>query len=585
MRVGSVVVLCAVIVGPVARAEAPKIGDRIDAPPFKDTRYLTRTLDDFGKREAFVVVAIRTSCPLARQYLPVLADLERQYRARGVQFLALDVAPDESVAEAAAMAIDAGAEFPVGHDDGAFTKAVGWTRTPEVVVLDAERVLRYRGRIDDQLRLGGARPEATRRDLAEALDELLAGRPVTTPETTVDGCLITTTTPIGLEGPPPTFHESIEPILQKHCQECHRPNTEAPFSLLTHRDAVVQADMIAEVVADRRMPPWYAAHDPVLVNRRGLSATERETLLAWIKAGLPKGDSSKRPAPREFPTSEWRIGEPDQVITMTGTHEVPATGYVDYKYVVFPFVFAADTWLHDIEIKPDNPRVVHHANLAFARMMEGAKPTNFITGRVPGGDPMVLDEGVAYLIPAGSVLGLQVHYTTTGKPERCQISVGLKFPREKVRKRLYHCQSTTGKFEIPPFAPAHEVKAERELAFDASLIGVFAHMHVRGKDMQFLAHRPGEDAERLVLVPNYHFDWQQSYRWAPGTKKLPKGTRLEARAHFDNSTFNPYNPDPSAAVREGDQTYQEMMYGFFFYTRDDEDLDLTIDPKTGRVVK
>jgi hypothetical protein len=128
------------------------------------------------------------------------------------------------------------------------------------------------------------------------------------------------------------------------------------------------------------------------------------------------------------------------------------------------------------------------------------------------------------------------------------------------------------------------VKAERELAFDASLIGVFAHMHVRGKDMAFLAHRPGEDAERLVLVPNYHFDWQ-SYRWAPGTKKLPKGTRLEARAHFDNSTFNPYNPDPSAAVREGDQTYQEMMYGFFFYTRDDEDLDLTIDPKTGRVVK
>lgn len=568
----------------IALADAPRVGERIDAPPFKDTRALTRTLDDFGARKAFVVVAVRASCPLARRYLPILAEMEKRYRPRGVQFLALGVAPDEGVAETAAMAIDAGAEFPVGRDDGSFTRAVGWTRTPEVVVLDAKRVLRYRGRVDDQLRLGGERPGPTRRDLAEALDAVLDGRAVVTAETPVDGCVITTATPRP-EGPPPTFHEQVEPILQKHCQSCHRPNTEAPFSLLDYRDAVVQADVLAEAVADRRMPPWYAVHDQELVNRRALGADERETLQEWVKAGMPRGDLAKRPAAREFPTSPWRIGEPDQIITMTGTHEIPATGYVDYKYVVFPHIFLADTWLHDIEIRPDNPRVVHHANLAYAKMAEGVRPSNFITGRVPGGDPMVLDEGVAYLVPAGSVLGLQVHYTTTGKPERCRLSVGLKFPRETVRKRLYHSQATTGKFEIPPFAPAHEVRADRALAFDATLVGVFAHMHVRGRDMEFVVHRPGEGPERLVLVPNYHFDWQQSYRWAPGAKKLPKGTRLEARAHFDNSEFNPYNPDPSASVREGDQTYREMMYGFYFYTRDDEDLGLSIDPKTGRVRK
>ncbi len=172
-RAFCIVVLCGLRIGPAACADGPKIGERIEPPSFKDIRSLTRTLDDFGPKQAFVVVAMRVSCPLAKRYFPILADLERRYRPRDVQFLALDVAPDESVAEMAAMAIDAGVEFPVGRDEGPFAKAVGWTRTPEVVVLDSQRALRYRGRIDDQLRLGGERPEPSRRDLVEALDAML----------------------------------------------------------------------------------------------------------------------------------------------------------------------------------------------------------------------------------------------------------------------------------------------------------------------------------------------------------------------------------------------------------------------------
>src|SRR6185312_13883819 len=207
----------------------------------------------------------------------------------------------------------------------------------------------------------------------------------------------------------------------------------------------------------------------------------------------------------------------------------------------------------------------------------------FITGRVPGGDPMVLDDGLAYLIPAGSVLGMQVHYTTTGKPERCRISVGLKYPRGPVHKRLYHTEVTTHRFTIPPNAPAHKLSARRTLPFDASLLGTVAHMHVRAIDMAFLAHKPDGTTERLLLIPHYNFDWQMSYRWEPGTKKLPKGTVIESVGHFDNSAFNPFNPNPEAAVRFGEQTFQEMFIGYSFYTRDDEDLGLTIDPKTGRV--
>ncbi|MCI4370959.1 MAG: alkyl hydroperoxide reductase, partial [Thermoplasmata archaeon] len=345
-------------------------------------------------------------------------------------------------------------------------------------VLDSDRRLRYRGRIDDQIRIGGAKPAASRHDLAEALDDLLAGRPIGTPETPVDGCSIPDRARIdpAADGPPPTFHEQVEPILQRHCQSCHRPATEAPFPLLSYRDAVIQADTIAEVVDDRRMPPWYAVHDDAIVNRRGLDDRERETLIRWARGGTLRGDPVRRPARLEFPTGAWRIGEPDQVVTMLGSSDIPATGFVDYRYVFFPHVFLADTWVQAVEIRADNPRVIHHANLGYVEGGRKFSEDNFITGRVPGGDPMNHDDGLAYLIPAGSVLGMQVHYTTTGKPERCKISVGLKFPRVTVHKRLYHSEVSNYRISIPPYAPAHRLTARRTLQFDASLLGTVAHM-------------------------------------------------------------------------------------------------------------
>jgi hypothetical protein len=552
---------------------------------FKDIRYLMRTLDDFGPRKAFVLVATSTSCPLVGRYLPDLIELERAYRDREVQFVALNVARGDSIAEMAAQAVKAGAEFPFVKDvDRSCARALGLRRTPEVALLDADRRLRYRGRIDDQFRLGGARPTATRHDLREAIDDVLDGRAVRVPETPADGCLIPRTEPVEA-GPPPTFYEHVEPVLRRHCQDCHHAGTEAPFPLISYRDVADHADTIVEAVADLRMPPWYgSARHGEFINRRGLSDEERETIVRWVKAGLPKGDPARRPEPRRFPAGPWRIGEADLVVGMPLAHEIPATGYVDYRYAVLSHLFAADTWVQAVEIRPDNKAVVHHANLAYAKLGEGVRGENFITGRVPGGDPMVLDEGTAFLIPGGSVLGLQIHYTTTGRPERARLSVALKFPRTPVHKRLYHQQVMTNRFAIPPRAPAHPVSAQRRLDFDATGVGLFSHMHVRGKDMTFLARYPDGSSETLLLIPNYNFDWQHSYRWAPGAKRFPEGTTFEVVAHFDNSAFNPYNPDPDATVREGQQTYQEMMYGFYFYTRDDEDLNLSIDPKTGRVV-
>ena len=561
----------------------PAIGQRVDHLEFKDIRFLTRTLDDLGAKKAYVLVAANQTCPVARRYLPVLAKMEKTYRDRGVQFLALYVGAEDSINEMAADAVEAGAEFPFVKDIARQgVQSLGLNRTPEAVILDSNRKIRYRGRIDDQFRLNGDRPEATKSPLIDAIEDVLAGRQVAIVETPVDGCLITASEPTKITSSAPNYAEHVAPIVQKHCQDCHHRGTEAPFPLMSYRDVATQAEMIAEVVDDRRMPPWFAsARHGDFVNRRGLSETERETIVEWVRAGTPKGDLSKLPAPREFPTQRWRIGDPDIVTTMPLSHTIPASGFVDYRYAIFPYVFTHDTWVQSIEILPDNPRIVHHANLAFTTLGGKPRQENFITGRVPGGDPMVLDRGVAYLIPKGSVLVLQIHYTTTGKPEQSKISVGLRYPREVVRKQLYHQQVQTRSFKIPPQAPAHPVSASRKLAFDATGVGLVTHMHVRGKDMTFFARQPDGTSETLLLVPNYNFDWQQSYRWEPGKKKFPKGTTFEVLAHFDNSEFNPFNPDPKATVGYGEQTASEMVFGFYFYTRDDQDLNLRIDPKTG----
>jgi hypothetical protein len=575
--------LCAALfAAPAAAADqAVPIGTRVADLSFRDIRYLNRSLADFPKANVFALVFVDTGCPLAQRYLPTLNQLDTDYRGRGVQLLAVSAGAGDSISAVAALAVRHGCAFPFVKDfDAACARALGVTRTPECVVLDADRRLRYRGHIDDQYRPTGNRPAPTRSDLREALDAVLAGTEVTVPTTPVDGC------PITRPEPPParalTFAADVAPLLKKHCQECHRPGTVAPFALQTYEQVTSRAKAIAEVVADGRMPPWHAAPDhAAFTNRRGLSADARDTVLQWLRTpGRPRGDDRAMPEPLP-PAGEWRIGTPDTVIAAQ-SHDLPAAGDVPYQYAVLPTVFLHDTWVQGVEIKPDNPRVLHHCNMAYAKIGQKFDAGGFITGQVPGGSAMDLDNGVAFKIPAGSVLLLQIHYVTSGKPETCRISVGLRYAREPVQQQLRHLRLATTRYAIPPGAPAHPVATSLELPCDAVGVGLFTHMHLRGKDMTFRAKYPDGMDEELLLVANYSFDWQQPYRWAPGAKRLPKGTRVECVAHYDNSAFNPFNPDPTATVRDGPQTHQEMMNGFVFYVDAGERLNLTIDPTTGR---
>jgi len=560
---------------------SPPAGDGVANLSFKDARYLNRSLADFRDVKAIVLVFLDTGCPVAARYAPTLRKLEDELRPKGVQFVALFPGAEDSIAGLAAFAVKHHIPFPCGKDyDAVCATALGVTRTPEAVVLDGERRVRYRGRIDDQYRPGGGLAKPTREELRAAVEDVLAGREPKNAVTTVDGCPITVA-PVA-EKQHVTFAEHVAPILAKHCQECHRPGTVAPFSLVDYAAVKGRARAIAEVVRDGSMPPWYGAPQHTeFVNRRGLSGAERETLLAWLQSDRPAGDLSKLPPPLP-PAPEWRIGSPDLVVSAP-QHNLPESGDIGYKYVILPHFFMRDTWVDGVEIKPDNPRVLHHCNLAFAKIGEKFSVTNFITGAVPGGEAMTLPAGVAVKIPAGSVLVLQVHYVATGTPEKCRIGVGFRYPRGEVNQQLRLCYLATTRYEIPPFAPAHRVSVSRTLPCDAVGVGLFSHMHVRGKDMSFLAHTPDGKTQPLLVIPNYSFSWQHAYRWEFGAKRLPKGTRVECIARYDNSAFNPYNPDPTATVRDGQQTYEEMLNGFMFYVDAGERLALKVDPKTGGV--
>ncbi len=348
--------------------------------------------------------------------------------------------------------------------------------------------------------------------------------------------------------------------------------------------------MVAEVVRDQRMPPWYA--DPKyghFINAPGMTADERDKVVAWVNADCPAGDEARAPAPRVFAKTEWRIGEPDLKVTMNAPEKIPAQGFIPYKYVVLPHVFKEDTYVSAIEILPHNRKVVHHCNMAYVSVakMKGGDDT-FITGYVPGGQPMDLrpqqpsDPEVAYKIPGGSTLVLQIHYTTTGKEEQSLISVGFRYPQKGVDKISHHFVLDPHDIAIPPGDPMWRMSAAKTIPQSATLLGMFTHMHVRGRDMTFIAEYPDGKRDTLLEIPNFNFNWQLAYLCR---NRLPAGTKIEAVAHFDNSRFNPYNPDPTRTVPYGPQTYDEMFNGFVFWTNDDEDLKLNIDAKTGRVVK
>ncbi len=542
------------------------VGRRIPNFVLPDVAGAQVGLADFKDKQCLVIAFLGTKCPVGNAYVPALLELQKQYGDKRVQVIGINAVPGESAEAIAKHAKEFGTTFPMLVDaEQAALDIFAARRTPEVFVLDNRSVVRYHGRIDDRMTPEFKRDEAKRADLREAIEDLLAGKEVRVPETDAAGCLITRANR-KLTGQI-TYAQHVAPILRNHCVDCHHPGTAAPFSLLTYEDASNWAEMMGEVVTQRRMPPWHA--DPRFGhfgNERRLSNTEIGTLTAWIANGAPKGDMKDAPPVPQF-AEGWRIGTPDAVFKMPETYNVQATGVVRYKYFVTPTNFKEDMWIQACEPRPGNRAAVHHI-IVFCRDPKAKGRRMWLASMAPGEDPAIFPEGYGRKVPAGAELVWQMHYTPTGKEEKDCSEFGIVFCKKPPQHDVVNVGIMNMGFSIPPGAANHEVISSVPVVRDATLLALHPHMHLRGKDFEYQIVYPGGKKETLLSVPQYDFNWQMIYRLKEPLH-LPKGSEIRCVAHYDNSSANPANPDPKKAVHWGEQTWEEMMIGFIdFYWND-----------------
>jgi len=379
---------------------------------------------------------------------------------------------------------------------------------------------------------------------------------------------------------PATFYKDVLPVLEEHCQQCHRPGELAPMPLLTYSQVRPWAKSIRQAVLTRKMPPWLA--DPKyghFSNDRSLSQSEIDTLVDWADSGAAQGDSRDAPPLRAWPEG-WTIGKPDAVYQMPQPFPIPAKGPIDYQYIILPTHFSEDQWIQKVEIRPSDPRVVHHAvlyirepgakwlegqpgSLAFSvPLAKGFTTSDILMVYTPGNSFDQWQPGMAKKIKAGSDLVLQMHYTAYGQAVNDRTRIGVVFAKEPPQKAVLTLQMGNDKFLIPPRDPHYRVTVSGTLPNDALLLSLFPHMHLRGKSFEYSLARSNGNIETLLKIDNYDFNWQLNYRLAE-PRLIPAGTRLLWTAYFDNSPNNPRNPDPEREVRFGEQSWEEMMIGFF----------------------
>ena len=406
----------------------------------------------------------------------------------------------------------------------------------------------------------------------------------------------------------PTFNKDVAPILYANCVTCHRPGEIGPMSLLTYKDARPWAKSIRDEVGEGHMPPWHA--DPKhgkFANDRSLTAEQKDILARWANGGSPEGDPKDLPAPPAL-TEGWQLGNPDVVLQLPVEYKVPADGFVEYEYFEMPTGFTEDKWLAALEVRPGNREVVHHVIVSVRPPKPERRPAGFraaqgmdipagqsgggpepaeapkrargqslfpppqrggtgIGGFAPGTSTLRFEPGAAMLLRAGSTLVVQMHYTTTGTAQTDRTKIGLFLSKETPKIEMRMGTLVNGKLNIPAGAADYSIAAEMTTVNDVTLRSLLPHTHLRGKSWEYTVTYPDGRSEVILSVPKYDFNWQTEYVFAQPVK-LPKGTKIRAVAHYDNSAANKSNPDPKVDVKWGDQTWEEMMFTSIVYSID-----------------
>lgn len=556
---------------------------------------------------AVVFVFLSTECPIANAYSPRLAALYKAYRGRGVRFFGVYPNRHEGAEDVKRHAGERGFTFPLVRDDGPLlARRLGATVTPEVAVLDRKGVLRYRGRIDDHQ--DAARVES--RDLQAALNAVLGGKAVARSRAAAFGCAIRPDAPAKAAAAAAetaaavTYTRDVAPILQHNCVSCHRSGEVGPFRLETYAQAVAWAKQIKDVTARRKMPPWKADSHGEFLDEKRLTPAQIATLAAWADSGTPEGNPKDLPAAPAFKTG-WKLGTPDVVLEMPETYTLPAEGTDIYQCFVIPSGYDTDRWVAAVEFQPGNRAVVHHISAYLdtsgtARKLDaldpgpgyrnktpanepGFKPVGTVGGWIPGHEPRSLPPGVASLLPRGADIVLEVHYHLNGKPETDRTRFGFHWAKGPVDKQLQISDVHLDRLRIPPGDPQHMVISGAYVPEDITLFSITPHMHFLGKTISVTAVFPDRSERKLIDIPDWDFRWQPSYRFKERLR-LPKGTRLDLVATYDNTAANPNQPNkPPRTVVWGGETTDEMCIVFIAYTADAE--HLTKKPPTNEPAK
>jgi len=534
----------------------------------RDVRGANRPLESLQGEKGLVLAFLGIECPLANQVLPRLTELEQKYRRLGFQFVGVYPHEHETIDLMAAHAADRDLPFPVVKDvKQRLADKLGITRTPEFCVLDSEGLLRYRGRISDQFGVAYQTAERQREHLSETLDAMLEGSPVPGALTSADGCLLDRRESVG-KRTDVTYTGEVAGILERNCLACHRPEQAAPFSLLTYDDAVRWSEMIAEVVADRRMPPWHADHRfGKFHNARRMTPEEMDALVSWVRLGAPRGEGSIEP-PDDRWSQPWMFGTPDVVIQLPAEEAVPAEGPQIIRQVYVPSaiteeVFAEDRWLVRGEVRPGATAVVHHILVHFVAPGDLPPPESrtrapAMVGWAPGEPAYVFPEGSALRIPKGSRIVFELHYAPNGTATLDRSMVGLTFAKEPPERPLVMLSPSRKNLVVPAGDPHYRDEINWTFSNDVRLLGLMGHMHLRGKSYKIEAVFPDRRRETLLSVPRYDFNWQTFY-WFEEPRQLPAGTQIFVTSHWDNSHLNPFNPDPTVPARTGWMSENEMQ--------------------------
>lgn len=588
---------------------------------------------DVAGKNATVIVFLSFDCPMSAGYAKPLTDLAGRYAKQGVKFVALS-ATDDGPARVAKLAEEYKLGFPIFQDEKLrAADALQATTTPEVFVLNEKGEIQYRGLIDDgyERRLVPNR-KVSKHYLEDALEDVLAGKPILVAKTEPIGCKIARPRKAANVNSGPAYYKDVLPILQTHCQVCHRPGEVGPFALQTYKQAVAWADDIKQYTHNRSMPPWKPRDGKEFIGDRRMSTKEIDTLAKWVNAGCPEGDPKDAPPTPKFPDG-WVLGKPDLVLEMPDDFVLGPTGTDIYRVFVFPTGLTEDKYVTAMQVLPGNPRVVHHAVTLFdttgtvmktqtlnqaaelkkrkpgdvdvgpgftSGMLPGVRinatdlfarrpPFGPLGGWAPGVVPRELTPGTGYLLPKGSDFALQLHYHRNGRLEKDRTRVGLYFAKKPVERHVLGLV-IPGKFKIDKttrdglgYIPAGErnfvARGTWYALEDCTIHAVMPHMHLIGKSVKITLtpprrgdapHNPPRGkTETLIDIPDWDYNWQEIY-YLKTPLKVSAGTQFDIEAVFDNSADNPKNPnDPPRDVHFAEQTTDEMLFGLLGATKDD----------------